>query len=253
MKIDEIVTEAGILGTIGRGLGKAAMAGLRYLDKKGGGTGNVGTKAQQAEYKRKQMEKSTASMPKDALRELSEILKKRNIDIKNPATYPPTLRNVVQKFASTFFTRGVDGDAAQKVNQAILKQAMPTTLNDREILNYFTTINQTKNSIVANEIDPEIDKMLSPEGDVSSLVPDGQQVIFDHPVESGIKIVIRKDGYFLTGLPSSMPPADRARAKRDKATRMYQVTRPENIQQINQYYNDAADAGKVREEPIHTL
>ena len=67
MKINDIIAEAGILGSIGRGLAGAATGAVRMLDKAGGGDGtNVGTAAQRAAYANKMQQTQYAKARAEA-------------------------------------------------------------------------------------------------------------------------------------------------------------------------------------------
>ncbi len=76
-----------------------------------------------------------------------------------------------------------------------------------------------------------------------------RQYRFADPENPTIDVIIRSTGYYLTKLPQEL----QGQVKRDRATGLYPVQRPENIRKINQYYDRLADLGKVREEPVHAL
>lgn len=88
-----------------------------------------------------------------------------------------------------------------------------------------------------------------PEIDISKIVPADTQYKFRNPEVPGGFIIIRQTGYYVDSLPAAL----KSQVKRDKATGLYPVLRAENIKKYNQYYNAAADANGVREEPVHAL
>ena len=87
--------------------------------------------------------------------------------------------------------------------------------------------------------------------DLNSTLDDTTQYRFDHPEHraEGISIIVRKDGWYVDKLPKGL----RGQMQRDPATRLYKVKQPKNIQKFNDYYNKAADAGRVIEEPADVL
>ena len=90
-------------------------------------------------------------------------------------------------------------------------------------------------------------KPTSPESDISKLVPDGMQFKFQNPDLPGSFIIIRQDGYWQDRIPRNLA------GQVKKVNGLYPVLRPENIRKFNSYYNNAADNGRVREEPLHAL
>jgi hypothetical protein len=96
---------------------------------------------------------------------------------------------------------------------------------------------------------PEPDS--GPADDVKDIVAPDEQYRFSHPdyPGEGINIIVRNTGWYLDKLPQAL----RGRVKRDSATRLYPVLQPNNIKKYNLYYNQAADANRVRHEPAHSL
>ncbi len=88
-----------------------------------------------------------------------------------------------------------------------------------------------------------------PESDISKTVEPGMQYRFQNPENPGGFIIVRQTGYYLDQLPRAL----QGQVKRDKATGLYPVLRPANIKKINQYYDQASDAGSVVEEPAAAL
>ena len=88
---------------------------------------------------------------------------------------------------------------------------------------------------------------VDPETDISQTVPAGKQFRFQNPDLPGTFIIIRQDGYFQDRISKNLA------GQVKKVNGLYPVLRPDNITKYNQYYNQAADMGQVREEPVHAL
>jgi len=88
-----------------------------------------------------------------------------------------------------------------------------------------------------------------PETDISRTVPAGMQYKFQNPDNPGGFIIIRQTGYYVDSLPRNL----KGQVRRDKATGLYPVLRPSNIKKYNEYFDKAADAKAVIEEPVHAL
>lgn len=88
------------------------------------------------------------------------------------------------------------------------------------------------------------------ETDISKTVEPGMQYKFPNPEDPTINIIIRNGGYYYDRLP---PDLRGGQVKRDKATGLYPVTRPDNINKINAWYDRLADRNRVIHEPISAL
>jgi hypothetical protein len=88
-----------------------------------------------------------------------------------------------------------------------------------------------------------------PARDIRQTLEPGKQYRFQNPENPGTFIIIRPDGYFVDKLPKQLIGT----VKKDRITGLFPVLRDENIQKYNSYYNQAADAGRVIEEPVHAL
>lgn len=86
-----------------------------------------------------------------------------------------------------------------------------------------------------------------PVTDISKTVPPGRQFRFQNPDFPGSYIIIRQDGYFQDKIPKNL------NGQIKKVNGLYPVLRPDNIKKYNVYYDQAADAGRVKEEPVHAL
>lgn len=168
MKIKEVVTEAGVLSTIGRGLAGAATGAIRMLDKAAGGTGDVGTQAQRDAYKkkedRKEYARARATVGKAAFAEFVDSLEQNNIDLQNPNSYnPEAIKNYLKNFAQTYFAVGdsYHTGAQQRaisagVSQALEQIPVPTTLNNISAQDYLEKANAARTSII-NQVDRMLD------------------------------------------------------------------------------------------------
>lgn len=87
----------------------------------------------------------------------------------------------------------------------------------------------------------------APEEDISKIVPAGKQFRFLNPELPGSFIIIRQDGYWQDRIPKHLA------GQVKKVNGLYPVQREENIKKFNEFYNQAADTGKVIEEPVHAL
>ena len=171
MKINDIIVEAGILSTIGQGIGRglagAATGAVRMLDKAGGGDGtNVGTVAQRAAYtnKMKQTQNAKAraktNLPAAAFAEFNNALKQNNINLQNPQSFDPaSITNYLKSFAENYFAVGdeyhnknqqeaIEAGVRQELNQ----MPLPTTINNISVQDYLEKANTVRTSII-NQVD----------------------------------------------------------------------------------------------------
>lgn len=88
-----------------------------------------------------------------------------------------------------------------------------------------------------------------PATDISQTLDPYTQYKFEHPAYPGVNIVVRQGKWYIDRLPTEL----RGQVPRDKATKLFPVLQPANIKKYNKYYNDAADMGKVKEEPAVAL
>ena len=133
MKINDIIAEAGVLGSIGRGLAGAATGAVRMLDKAGGGDGtNVGTAAQRVAYTNKMKQtqnakaRAKANLPAAAFAEFNKALKQNNINLQNPQSFDPaSVTDYLKSFAENYFAVGDEyhnknqQEAIEVLNQAL--------------------------------------------------------------------------------------------------------------------------------------
>jgi len=171
MKINDIISEAGILGSIGRGLAGAATGAIRMLDKAGGGDGtNVGTAAQQAVYANKMQQnqyakaRAEANLPAAAFAEFNNALKQNNINLQDPRTYDPaSITNYLKSFAENYFAaadryHNANQEKTIKVGvlQALNQIPLPRTINNISVQDYLEKANTVRNSIIN-----QVDKMMA--------------------------------------------------------------------------------------------
>ena len=171
MKINDIIAEAGILSSIGRGIGRglagAATGAVRMLDKAGGGDGtNVGTAAQRAAYTNKMKQtqnakaRAKANLPAAAFAEFNNALKQNNINLQNPQSFDPaSITNYLKSFAENYFAVGdeyhnknqqeaIEAGVRQELNQ----MPLPTTINNISVQDYLEKANTVRTSII-NQVD----------------------------------------------------------------------------------------------------
>jgi len=169
MKINDIIVEAGILGSIGRGLAGAATGAIRMLDKAGGGDGtNVGTAAQQAAYANKmqqtQYAKARAEVPAAAFEEFNNALKQNKINLQDPQSYDPaSITDYLKSFTENYFAAGdryhnANQEKTIKVGvlQALNQIPLPRTINNISVQDYLEKANTVRNSIIN-----QVDKMMA--------------------------------------------------------------------------------------------
>ena len=88
-----------------------------------------------------------------------------------------------------------------------------------------------------------------PATDIKDTLEPDTQCRFANPEFPGTQIIVRNSGWYLDRLP----PELRGKVPVDKATRLYPILQPARIRKYNLYYNQAAEALKVKEEPATML
>ena len=134
MKINEVITEAGLLGKSGRGLGAAAIAPIRALDIMGGGSGNVGTKSQIAARQQAAMTKANQVAVKKAYDQFAQTLAPQGVKLNDPRTYNQSMKDMLQAFAVHYY--GSDYTTGPVIQQELNKIPVPTALNPGSIRDY---------------------------------------------------------------------------------------------------------------------
>lgn len=134
MKVNEVITEAGLLGKIGRGLGSAAIAPIRALDIMGGGTGNVGTKGQIASRQQAAQTKANQTAVKKAYDQFAQTLAPQGVKLNDPRTYSDTMRDMLQAFAVHYY--GSDYGIGPVIQKELNKIPLPAALNPGSIRDY---------------------------------------------------------------------------------------------------------------------
>jgi hypothetical protein len=165
MKINDIISEAGILGSIGRGLAGAATGAVRMLDRAAGGTGmDVGTEAQKVAYANKiqqaQYAKARADVADTAFAEFSNALKQNKINLQDPKSYDPaTVIDYLKSFTEDYFSVGDQYHNTAQSNaiklgvlQALNQIPLPTTINNISVQDYLEKANMARTSII-NQVD----------------------------------------------------------------------------------------------------
>lgn len=165
MKINDIIAEAGILGSIGRGLAGAATGAVRMLDRAAGGTGmDVGSEAQKVAYANKiqqaQYAKARADVADTAFAEFSNALKQNKINLQDPRSYDPaTVIGYLESFAEDYFSVGDRYHNTAQSNaiklgvlQSLNQIPLPTTINNISVQDYLEKANMARTSII-NQVD----------------------------------------------------------------------------------------------------
>ncbi len=191
MKINDI-TEGVWDGvkTIGKGLGQvaggAAMGALRGLDKLGGGTGaGVGTKSQQAAYaaanKAKQIAGISKELPKEALSAFNQQLLKMGVNLKDARTFnPDQIEMFLKNWALEFFTGGQGQGIKQYIAQASTSVPVPTIINEKSVLQYFTRMNQIRDDAMSIVAQPGMGSV-TPTHPAGGSVAQGIALVNDDP------------------------------------------------------------------------
>ncbi len=207
----------------------------------------------------------------DAYQEFLKVLKKSGYDANNLAissTAPPPapgkatdyekISQYLKKWTDMYMTAGdpdIKGEIQRaKVIQKIQSVAIPVMITNRELADYFlkAATARIKGKEEAGTI-PEPDAPptpptpptpLSPEEEIEAgqkeiiaTLPRGSQHTFLWPTNprrsENVHGIIRPEGYFLDKLPASLRGG---LVKRDKATGLYPIANPDNIKEINDWY-----------------
>lgn len=144
--------------TIGKGLGQvaggAAMGAARGLDKLGGGTGQVGTKAQIAAYnaanKAKKMAGVSANLPQEALTDFKQSVSELGVNLDDARTFnPDQMEEMLKHFGVDFFAGGLGQGIKSYIQQTSTSVPVPNIVNSKSVLQYFTRMNQLRNDAMA--------------------------------------------------------------------------------------------------------
>jgi hypothetical protein len=90
---------------------------------------------------------------------------------------------------------------------------------------------------------------LTPATDIKDTLELGTQYRFPNPEFPGTQIIVRNSGWYLDRLPREL----RGKVSIDKTTKLYPILQTARIQKYNLYYNQAAESGKIKEEPASML
>lgn len=168
------------------------------------------------------------------------------------------LLQILKKYVFEYMVSGEHGAGRNAVALAIEKVPMPEQFNRTTVEAYIKQTAKARQQALdavehqlpkADEPEPVAEPAAEPEPDISQTLDSYTQYRFRHPEYPGIQIVIRQSGYYLDRLPKGLTGT----VKKDKATGLYPVLRQDNIRKYNQYYDVAADMGRVIEEPIAAL
>ena len=246
MKINEILIE-GPLWDLAKGASKV----LATSDIKG--LPDNATFSQKIQQIRKN--KVFDTMGKTAASAWQGVLQKAMTANNNQELDNNAYRNLLLKFINNTLT---GFDDMSHLNSDIKKEidvAVKNLVNNKADTN--ATPEQFKNIITAVTAGKQINEPSAsgvssgPAEDIRSVIDADSQYKFPHPDyrDEGINIIVRKDGWFLDKLPAAM----RGQVLRDKTTRLYPVLKSSNISKFNTFYNQAADLGRVKEEPKYLL
>lgn len=228
MKVNEVITEAGVFDKLKAGI-KGAVSG--YTTSQG--------------HRRQQQEIGSDRILRSAVKAWEKYVSDAKIkgQVITPENYEKHLNNWLGKqwfklktpWPSTVPFPGVTDSVTTKT--AVVKYIA------QALADYKATVSRTSGRDYKQTEEP------SPEEDISKTLDPYTQYKFEHPDYPGINVVVRRGKWYLDKLPSTL----RGQVQRDKETRMFPVLQPGNIRKFNQYYNDAADMGRVKEEPAVAL
>lgn len=243
MKVNEIISEAGVwqgVKTIGKGLGQvaggAAMGSMRFLDRLAGGTGNIGTAAQQAAYTSQErtvaQTSARAQLPKDALAKFKLAMQEKGFDISKPATFNSNeLKQELQTFAFQYYAGREEQPIQQYILRGIQAEPLPPVINPSSVLQYLTDINTVRNKAFQVQKQSQPVSIPSPAPtppdsteNAGVIVQPGRRIVVTDPRTSGSYYKTDKGWFNGVGQP---------------------VTRPESIS----YLENLAER-QGREEPI---
>lgn len=136
-------------------------------------------------------------------------------------------------------------------------QSLDLKKRQQELKNKQSQLGQIKTAVAGQkqavgQFKPNPERSIAAEPSVSDIkdtLKPGTQYRFPNPDYPGTQIIVRDSGWYIDRLP----PQLRGQIKRDSATGLYPVLQPTNIKKYNLYYNQAADAGKVKDEPAAAL
>lgn len=150
-------------------------------------------------------------------------------------------KDVASGFASGTNAQALDVKKRQqelKAKQAQLGQAKTAIASQKQAVGQFKP--NPERSVAVSE--PSV-------SDIKDTLDPNMQYRFPNPDYPGTQIIVRNSGWYIDRLPQQL----RGQIKRDSSTGLYPVLQPANIKKYNLYYNQAADAGKVKDEPAAAL
>lgn len=223
MKINEVITEAGILDRLGAGIRGAV-----------GGVAKSRDTALRQDIRQQSLQKELA----DWKRDLNAM--RGTVNINNPAEF----QKVLQAWANARYPEAT----VAGTDVADVSTVKP---NDNKAVQKY--ISDMFNAAMDNVGRPGVKTTATagtgPTDDIKDTLEPGQQYRFPNPDYPGTQIIVRDSGWYIDRLPQQL----RGQIKRDKSTGLYPVLQPANIKKYNQYYDQAAHAGKVRDEPAAAL
>jgi hypothetical protein len=156
---------------------------------------------------------------------------KANPDLSNN---PKALQDYANKIST-----GADG-------QQHIQAPLPTDMSPQGVSSYLTSvIGQIQQSVMTQQVAQHP----GPTSDIKDTLDTQMQYRFPNPEFPGTQIIVRKSGWYL----DKLPPELRGEVNVDKTTRLYPVLQTRRIALYNQYYNQAAELGKIKEEPASML
>jgi hypothetical protein len=153
MKVNEIITEAGIWQGIKNVAGNVATGAVRGLDLLAGGSGDVGTTKQRVQRKLKQTTQNLAKinreLPEQALANFEVQMGQQGIDINDPRTFnPQTVRNSLRDFGLQFFAGGEEDAIKAYIAQTMQFEPLPGKIDNKTVLNYFRELTKIRSNAV---------------------------------------------------------------------------------------------------------
>jgi hypothetical protein len=223
VKINEVLAEAGFLNRLGAGI-KGAVAGVQQ--------------SRDANLRKDIRQQSLQKELADWKRDLNAMRSKANVN--DPAQF----QKILQAWANARYPEAtIDG-----VDAVDVSTVQPN--NNNAVQKYISDMfNVAMGNVGRPGVKANASAGIGPTADIKDTLEPGQQYRFPNPDYPGTQIIVRDSGWYIDRLPQEL----RGQIKRDKLTGLYPVLKLANIKKYNQYYDQAAHAGKVKDEPAAAL
>ena len=160
------------------------------------------------------------------------MVAKQGANVKDPATFLKVLQSYVE-------VHYPNAQVSMDINRVAPN-------NPKSISDYlFAAYNSEMDGATTTTVAPAV----GPAADIKDTLDPEMQYRFPNPEFPGTQIIVRNSGWYLDRLP----PELRGKVPVDKTTRLYPILQTARIQKYNLYYNQAAEDGKIKEEPASML